>query len=101
MYADIFFDPFGYKQKQIAGFINFSIFIDTPLDIALARRIIRDFENEPTESIINDMKGYLERGQSVYIQTQRFSKEDSDLVIDGSLPINQIVDIIMKKIKRL
>lgn len=102
MYADIILDyPFGYKQKQIAGFINFSLFIDTPLDISLARRMIRDFENESTESIINDMKGYLERGQSVCIQTQKISEEDSDLVIDGSLPINQIVYIIMKRIKKL
>lgn len=31
--------PFAYKNKEMGQFIDFTIFIDTPLDIAMARRI--------------------------------------------------------------
>jgi len=40
----IFLDyPFGRRQEQIAKYIDYLIYIDTPLDIAMARRFIRDF----------------------------------------------------------
>ena len=32
--------PFSYQHAQTRCFIHFSIFIDTPLDVALARRTI-------------------------------------------------------------
>src|SRR5690606_5874716 len=38
----IFLDyPFAYLNGGVAEYINFAIYIDTPLDIAMARRIIR------------------------------------------------------------
>ena len=40
----IFLDyPFGYKNEQVGKYIDYAFFIDTPLDIALARRILRDY----------------------------------------------------------
>lgn len=34
--------PFAYCNEQMMKYIDMAIFIDTPLDIALARRILRD-----------------------------------------------------------
>ncbi len=32
-----------YSNEQIVKYIDLSIFIDTPLDIALGRRLLRDY----------------------------------------------------------
>jgi len=93
--------PFAYKQQQIAKFIDYAIFIDTPLDIALARRILRDFSQETSDKICADINQYLARGRKLYLGMLNTTKPDSDLVIDGSLPIDVIVDIIIKKLAEL
>lgn len=51
--------PFAYCNEQIRKYIDVAIFIDTPLDIALARRILRDMCNASGEDIRNDLLGYL------------------------------------------
>lgn len=40
--------PFAYKNKQGAPYIDFTVFIDTPLDITMARHILRYMPNHPT-----------------------------------------------------
>jgi uridine kinase len=59
--------PFSYKHSELSNFIDFSIFIDTPLDIALARRVIRDFRDSSTDNILFDMKNYISRGRRAYL----------------------------------
>ncbi|NRF93932.1 hypothetical protein HQN89_23680 [Paenibacillus frigoriresistens] len=41
--------PFAYRHKAMSELLNFTIFIDTPLDVALCRRIQRDYKNTKTE----------------------------------------------------
>jgi uridine kinase len=92
--------PFGYKQREIAKFIDLSVYIDTPLDIALARRIIRDISAQTQiDKIISELKGYLSSRNAYY--NFQFAHDDADLKIDGSLPVEEITDIIIDKIKRL
>ena len=89
--------PFGYKQKQIAEFIDLSVYIDTPADIALARRIIRDISAQTkVDEVINILTGYL-RTRNTYIYSQ-ICHEDSDMKIDGILSVEQITGSIIKKI---
>ena len=53
----IFLDyPFGYRHNRIGPYLNFSIFVDTPLDVAMARRILREYD----EKIITDIKDVLD-----------------------------------------
>ncbi len=35
--------PFGREHPRFEDLLDLSVFIDTPLDVAMARRIIRDF----------------------------------------------------------
>ena len=51
----------GKKQKQIGPYLDYSIYIDTQLDVAMARRIIRDYDKNSIKDIFEDMKYYLER----------------------------------------
>lgn len=36
--------PFAYQNKMIKDYLDCCIFIDTPLDIALARKVLRDMK---------------------------------------------------------
>jgi uridine kinase len=90
--------PFGYNQKQIAGLIDISVYIDTPLDIALVRRILRDYSAQGrVDDILKALDAYLHE-RDAYRFSQIENKE-ADLVVDGSLNSDEIVDIIIKKIK--
>lgn len=72
------------------------MFVDTPLDIAMARRIIRNFKYRPTEDILMDLENYIDRGRQGYLGMLNTIKPNSDLIIDGTLPKSEIVSIIIK-----
>jgi len=42
--------PFGYLNELVGKHIDLTVYIDTPLDVALARSIIRDYTSRSTES---------------------------------------------------
>ncbi|MCG7344675.1 hypothetical protein MHZ92_11040 [Sporosarcina sp. ACRSL] len=90
--------PFSYKNLQLGKHINFSVFIDTPLDIALARRVIRDFSNRSTHNILYDMENYISRGRRAYLNMLKTIKPDADLVVDGTLQVNEIANVILNNV---
>ena len=90
--------PFGYRHNRIGPYINYSVFIDTPLDIAMARRILRDYSEENAVEIFGDMKNYLERGRNAYLFGLDSIRKSADFLTDGSLTIKEIVECISKKV---
>ena len=98
-YDYIFFDyPFGYMQKQISGFISLSVFIDTPLDVALARRTLRDYRNESAAAIFEQLEWYLSK-RHLFTMSNDFQMNDADLVVDGCLPTDSICNLILGRAK--
>lgn len=91
--------PFSYKHAQMYSFISFSVFVDTPLDIALARRVIRDFQDSPTEEIIGAMKHYNLNGRKAYLEMLSTIKPNADFIVDGSQSITVIVSLILEKLR--
>jgi uridine kinase len=51
--------PFAYLNNEMKAYIDLAIFIDTPLDVAMARRILRNHINTTTDDIRIDMESYL------------------------------------------
>jgi len=92
--------PFGYRHNLIGPYLNYSVFIDTPFDIALARRIIRDYNDETTiKEVFEDMKSYLEDGRNSYLDgLEKTKAKEADLIVDGSLPLDEIVECIAEKV---
>ncbi|MCZ0832963.1 hypothetical protein O0535_19785 [Brevibacillus halotolerans] len=77
--------------------INHSFYIDTPLDIAMARRFLR----EPMDSIndvIDDYELYLEVGRKAYKMMENMVKPDADYIVDGQLPLDEIVKEILNNL---
>jgi len=100
-YDYIFFDyPFGYMQKQISEFISLSVYIDTPLDVALARRTLRDCKNESADAILKRMEWYLTVSHLFALGNDK-QRDDAELVIDGLLPSDEICRLIFDRAERV
>ena len=86
--------PFAYCHDTIKPYIDTAFFIDTPLDISLARRILRDMKDATADEIRYDLEMYLKYVRIAFIQMQKDILPSSDYVIDGTLSIEAIVDKI-------
>ncbi|TGB03631.1 hypothetical protein [Halobacillus salinus] len=90
--------PFAYLHSNTSNFIDFAVFIDTPLDIALARRINRDFKSGSAQDIILDLDNYVAKGRRGYLNMLDTTKPNSDLIVDGTLPTFEVADIITREV---
>lgn len=92
--------PFAYQNKMIKDYLDCCIFIDTPLDIALARRVLRDMKEASADDIRNEMSTYLNSTRICYVQMLTDILPTSDYVIDGAneleLIINETMEIIIR-----
>lgn len=88
--------PFAYHHNTIKDYIDCAIFIDTPLDIAMARRVLRDYKDATAEEIRNDMEVYLKYARIVYVQMLKDILPSSDYVVDGTKKLEIIVDEILR-----
>ncbi|CUB59084.1 Uridine kinase [Bacillus subtilis] len=81
-------------------FIDVTIFIDTPLDIAMARRILRDYKEDTMSEIHNDLKHYITYARKAYLEALHTVKPNSDIVLDGSLSVDEIINQIEEELYR-
>lgn len=97
--------PFGRHHSCFRDVIDFAVFVDTPLDIAMARRILRDYTintNEPPEEILNrlrtDMSNYLAQARYPYLNAYKY-KDHSDLVLDGKRSLDDLKNNVITALK--
>lgn len=93
--------PFGYRHDLISKYLDFSIFIDTSLDVALARRIIRDYNTTTIQNVFEDMEHYLLHGRKAYLYGLNEKIAEADYVIDGSQSTAWIVSEIMEELTQI
>jgi len=91
--------PFAYCNAQIKKYIDAAFFIDTPLDITLARRILRDMGDASGDEIRNGLKGYLDYARVAYVQMLKDIRPSSDHVIDGTKSVEAIVEEIINIVR--
>ena len=93
--------PFAYRNDLIRDYIDCAVFIDTPLDIAMARRILRDMNNASADEIRDEMKTYLKDARIAYVQMLKDIKPSSDSVVDGTQNLKtiteELLDIIVRR----
>jgi uridine kinase len=85
----VLFDaPLGFCHKATAKYIDFLVCLDTPLDIALARRLVRDYQSAHNpEKILEELEHYLFSSRPLFVLTPE--EKVCDLTIDGSLTVNE------------
>ena len=93
--------PFAYCHEALSKYIDCAIFIDTPLDIAMARRILRDMNNATGEEIRQDLEMYLKYARVAYAQMLKDVLPSSDYVIDGAKELEEKTNEIKKIILSL
>lgn len=98
----ILFDaPLGYSHKATGQYIDLLVCLDTPLDIALARRLLRDYRNHPQPSkILEDLEYYISHSRPLFILSPE-EKEASDLLVDGSLSIDEQEKQVLNALKKI
>ena len=91
--------PFGYENSLIRPWIDFAVFLDTPLDIALCRRIQRDYTGGPAGELLSDLRFYAEKGREAYLPMLYQVKPGVDLIVDDTLPPDTIAGVIIRAIQ--
>ncbi|WP_241837056.1 uridine kinase, partial [Klebsiella pneumoniae] len=80
--------------------LNFSIFVDTPLDICLMRRIKRDV-NERGRSMDSVMAQYQKTVRPMFLQFIEPSKQYADIIVPRGGKNRIAIDILKAKILSL
>jgi len=103
----VFDDPLGYAHAETAGLIDFMVFIEAPLDVAMARRTLRTFKlagpdraDYAIDSVEAELTAYLEYARQAYLELDKQVRPMCDLVLDVHLAVDelarQLVDAIMQ-----
>jgi uridine kinase len=90
----IFDYPYGRRHSAFCDLIDLAVFVDTPLDVAMARRLLRDLPDDPAAMhnwIKAELQGYLVRARTVYLHYVGQMKNGCDLVVDGTRPLDALV----------
>lgn len=93
--------PFAYLNKELSQYIDFAVYIDTPLDVAMARRLLRDFKHGSIIKIRDELSNYLCNARPAYIEMITSVKPSSNLVMDGTLTVEMITQKLLDKISKL
>lgn len=91
--------PFSYLQSDVAAYIHHSVYLDTPLDIAMARRVLRDQNTRDMLSIMNELKLYLTDSRRAYLHMKSTIKPDADLILDGTRDPGMLVTNVLSHVK--
>ena len=98
-------EPFGNGRSDMVGLIDFSVCIDVPMEVALARRLLDAVARwgGDAEQRLKWMDGYLnsylfEGMREVYIAINERVKESCDLVLDGALPVEENAQVVVEAV---
>ncbi len=91
---------FGLYSKSIRDFMDIKIFVDTPSDIRILRRLLRDM-NERGRSVNSVINQYLTSVRPMHEQYIQPSKQYADIIIPDGGYNDIAVDILITKIKSL
>lgn len=93
--------PFGNRHELFNRLIDLTVYIKTPLDILLVRRILRDFSNKDISTVNNYLNVYLKTIRQVLIENENFIVDTADLVLAGEAPLATEIEKVVGTIKSL
>jgi uridine kinase len=90
--------PLGRAHRATGSLIDALVWIDTPLDVALARNLVAwtaSSEPHPPEWLAGDAQHYLATTRKVLLAQRDAVAADADLVVDGLLDTAQQADRVI------
>lgn len=83
-------EPWGRQRAEIAPLIDFAIHLRLPLDVALARKLLR--EGRSGADVLLFLEDYLNEGIYRIYEAQERASACADLVLDAALPPDTIAE---------
>ena len=106
----LFETPFGRMHQATGGFIDFLVWVDTPLDMALARAVLaflhiaqRDRSRNAAEEFIKWQTQYMQNYpviRPMYVAQRETISASADLVLDGHKSPDESVQLILGAIAK-
>jgi uridine kinase len=101
-------EPFGRARSGMRELIDFVVYLEIPLEIAHARKILRKNEFLPWEdnpdlfiqNLREHLLWYIDFGRDFYLAAEKSACQDCDLIVDGTLPTEQMADKIIEVIDK-
>lgn len=99
-------EPFGRERNEMADFVDFVILIVVPLELALARKLLEyiDYlEEHPETQPLPSLRDYLMNYptyREVYRTVLQRVERNCDLQVDGTQPVEQIVNVVLAALRR-
>jgi len=96
--------PMGKANELVAQYIDYCVYLDVPIDILLARLIVRDYcrrspakrkLDNPMDSLFDHMTDYITHGRVTVLNYIKNVKPLSDYIVDGCQPTKKVVDDII------
>lgn len=81
--------PFGYEHDVLNPFIDKVIYLKTPLDVAFARQIIRDYSDKNKESILDWANIYLNYARPIFVEHEKFVSSSADYLLDRMISLEE------------
>lgn len=101
----VFDAPLGRAHRETGEYIDLMVYIDTQLDVAMARRLLRDLCNRPEaqgvlrcEQLRSELSSYLEYGRRAYIEQYKQVRPRCDLILDGLMSPSELADQVIEAI---
>lgn len=109
----LFEGPLGRAQHETGQYIDYLVFIDTPLEVGLARRISRSVASLPLEEMSREAlqralqnleeyaNNYLLWTRRAYLMQRELVRPGSDLILNGEQPPEEIAQAIVDKLAQV
>ncbi len=88
--------PFARCHKQLNSYIDCAIYINTPLDVTLARQILRDFADADANAIRRHLAHYLEVARPAYLLMPEQVLPSADHAVDGTKTVRELVEEVLE-----
>jgi len=101
-------EPFGRGRSGLREYIDFLVYIDTPLEVAYIRKLSRKsgflpWEDNPSvfiEHLRENMEWYLRVGRNFYLAVSQSAMKDCDLVVDGLRSTDELATELYYAVKK-
>jgi uridine kinase len=105
----IFETPFGRRHRASGAFIDFLVWVDTPLDLALCRALQGAMDVYERQTPASSASTHLDwqrqyllnypMVRDMYFAQRAWGMPDAQLVVDGALPTSALADQIQRALE--
>jgi len=102
-------DPFGKARPEVAALIDLAVFLRIPLEIALARKLLRDLsigslKSDPHESrdyVVDFLERYLSSVRDFYRMVGLRAEEACELSLNGEESTSALAQAVIGAVKSM